>query len=821
MMQGLWQELRLSLRGLVRQPAFGLAAVSVLSLAIGANATLLGVVKAVLFRSPIERPDDVLVMWEQDLERDRPLVEVSYSNFDDLREESASFEDLAAFSSVNWRHVLTGAGEPDAVSSAAVSSNFFETLSVRPHLGRTFSAEDDEPGAAEVVVLSFGFWRERFGGDPDLVGRTIDLEGDTNGIEPFTVIGVMPRELDFPRGAEIWTPVRGRLAGAALARSYGVEEVLRRLNVLFLVGRLAPGVERAHAEAESNGILQRLAETHGWPARTIVTTRFTDYYLGGSTRRSILVLWGSVGLLLLVACFNLAGMLLVRASARARELAIRRALGASRPRIFRQVLLDGLWIGAAGGSLGAALATLVLALLPAVAPFDVPGLAEARLDGLALVLTTGIALAVGSASALLAAFRATPRTTSSPARVVGAPESRALHGSLVVLEVAAALTLILGAGLMARSLRNLYQTDLGYEPEGVVTFEVPFVESRRPARPEQDRFLDELVAHIASLPGVQSAAAAYLRPLETGAVGMDSSFIIEGQPVERETAESNPLVNWEAVTPGYFRTMGIRHLEGRDFEESDREGGLPVAIVGESLARRMSPAESAMGKRLWAGERDADGAPVWRTVVGVVEDARYRGLTDPRLDLYLPYRQTDTALTDIVVRASGDSLQLAASLRAAVAAIDPLQPVDSIITLRALVDRAAAPWRFTASLLGAFAVIALVLSLSGLFSVLAYSVSRRTKEIGVRVALGATAGQVRSLILRQGLAVVAMGLVLGVLLGLGFARSLSDLLHDVDPFDLETYALLSVLVAGAALAASLVPASRAARVDPMEALRHE
>ncbi|HSF16924.1 MAG TPA: FtsX-like permease family protein, partial [Vicinamibacteria bacterium] len=595
----------------------------------------------------------------------------------------------------------------------------------------------------------------------------------------------------------------------------------RRLNVLFLVGRLAPNVEREHSEAESNGILQRLAETHGWPARTIVTISFTDFYLGSTTRRSILVLWGSVGLLLLVACFNLAGMLLVRASARTRELAIRRALGASRPRIFRQILLDGLWIGAAGGSLGAALATLVIALLPAVAPFEVPGLADARLDGLSLVVTAGIALAAGSASALLAAFRASPQTTSSPARVVGAPES-SLHGSLVVLEVAAALALILGAGLMGRSVRNLYQTDLGYEPEGVVTFEVPFVESRRPTRPEQDRFLDELVAHIESLPGVESAAAAYLRPLETGAVGMDSSLIVEGQLFERETAESNPLVNWEAVTPDYFRTMGIRHLEGRDFEESDRADGLPVAIVGVGLARRMWPGESALGKRLWpAGERDADGAPVWRTVVGVVEDARYRGLTDPRLDLYLPYRQTDTALTDIVARASGDPLALGASLRAAVAAIDPLQPVDSIITLRALVDRAAAPWRFTASLLGAFAGIALVLSLSGLFSVLAYSVSCRTKEIGVRVALGATAGQVRSLILRQGFAVVAMGLVLGVLLGQGLARSLSELLHDVQPFDPGTYALLSVLVAGAALVASLVPASRAARVDPMEALRHE
>jgi putative ABC transport system permease protein len=822
LMSGFISDLRLSLRGLRKQRGFTLAAVGVLSLAIGANAVLLGVVRAVLFRSPAGQPERLWVLWEQDLERDRPLLEVSYANFADWREESRAFEDMAAFSSVNWESILTGVGDPYPVSSAAVSSSFFDVLSVRPLLGRTFHPEDDEPGAPGAVVLSFGLWQERFGGDPALLGRAIQLEGDSPSPKPFIVIGVMPRGFDFPRGASIWMPVRRRLESAALLASQDVEQVLRRLNVLFLVGRLAPGLHRLEAEAESNGILQRIAETQGWPRRTVVQTSFNDFYLGGRTRRGVIVVWASVGLLLLVACANVAGMLVVKASARARELAIRHALGASRARIVRHVLLDAVWVGAAGGLFGSALAMLALSAIRAFAPTDVPRLDEAGLDGMVLLLSSGLALASAAASALGPALRAAGSAGGSPSRVVASRESRTLHGALVVLEVAVALALALGAGLMAQSLRNLNEADLGYEPEKLLTFELPHVESRHPTSQDQHRFLDELLPQLASLPGVESAAAAYLRPLETAAVGMDSAFIAEGQPFEPETADSNPLVNWEAVTPGYFRTMGIQVLSGRDFAETDSTDGPAVAIVGESLARRIWPSESALGKRLWSvGDRDPAGEPVWRTIVGVVEDARYRGLTDTRLDMYLPHLQSRTNVSDVLLRTTGDPLALAASVRAEIAALDPNQPVDGITTLSALVDRALSPWKLTTSVLGLFAGMTLALALTGLAFVLAFSVSRRTQEIGVRMALGATRRQVGILVLKQGLPLVAMGTALGLLLGFALTRLLSELLYEVEPSDLRSFASISALVWMAFFAASLAPASRAARVEPIAALRHE
>lgn len=822
-------DVRICLRSLAKRPGFSAAAIAVLALAIGANTALFSIVHSVLFQSPADEPDRLLVMWQQDVERERPLIEVSYSNFADWREQSRTFEDMAAFGSVNWGHVLTISAEPHRVSSAAVSWSFFETLGVRPLLGRAFRPEDDEIGAAQVAVLSYGLWQNHFGRDSHIVGKTIQLEGDTDGPDLFTVVGVMPRDFEFPRGAELWTPVRPRIAAAV--RNFGgqVDEMLRRLGVLFVVGRLRKGVAVSAAEAELNVLLNRLGRRYGWPPGTIVQTPFMDFYLGGNTRSSLAIVWGAVGLVLFIACANVAGLLLVRAVANRRELAIRRALGADRLRILRPVVLEGVVLALSGGALGIALAAAGLRLLTAAAPVDVPGVAGAELNGTVLGVTMGLCLAAGLLSAMVPAWHASSLASVFWLRAGYRPagqESGWAHSGLVVFEVALALALLVGGGLTGRSLWNLYATDLGYEPGNVLTFKVPFLESRYPTTADKHAFSERVLERIDALPGVVTAGAVYLRPLEHGPVGMDGSFIAEGQPFEPVTAEQNPMLNWQAATPGYFATMEIRLLEGRVFDRTDSKEAHPVGIVSEGLAWRMWPGESAIGKRLWVtGDDEADeegpGNPRWRTVIGVVEDARYRELTRARFDFYVPFRQSRSPVRHFVIRTVGDPLELVPAVREQVHAIDGSQPLDGITTLGALVEKTRAPWRFTAVVLAAFGGVALVLAVSGLFSVLAYTVSRKIPEIGVRMALGATEREVLHLFVQRGLILTAIGVAGGLILALGLTRTLSGLLYEIEPTDPLTYAGVTVLLLAVCLVGSYVPARRAARVDPNEALRCE
>jgi putative ABC transport system permease protein len=807
-------ELRVVLRSLGTRPGLSATAVGVFAVAIGANAALFGVVRAVLFESPARDPGRLLVLWEQDLEHGRELIEVSYSNFEDWRRESRTFADMAAFGSVNWAHVLVLEGEAHRLSSAEVSSSFFETLGARPHLGRTFRPGDDEIGSDRVAVLSYRLWEDRFEKDAGIVGRAIGLEGDAGEPVPFLVIGVMPEGFEFPRGALLWTPVRPQIA-AAVARypDSKLDEVLRGLNVLFVVGRLEEGISREEAEAELDVILERIADEHGWPSRTIVSTPFLDFHLGGSTRVALRILWGAVGLVLLVACANVAGLLLSRNAGKGRALEIRLALGAGRARLLRGAALESLVLAAAGGALGIALAHAALRLVVATAPPDVPGLANAGLSAEVLAATLALCLLSGLASALVPAWRASSaRPEASHARV---------HGGFVAAQVALAVSVLVGAGLALGSLRNLYEVELGYDAENVLTFQVPYLGSRYPTVARKHELVGRVLERVEALDGVVSAAAVYQRPLEHGAVGMDGSFIAEGQPLEPETAQQNPMLNWQAATPGYFQTMSIRLVDGRLFEETDLGDALPVAIVGERLARHLWPEESAVGKRIWETSegRDDFGAPRWRTVVGVVEDARYRELTGTRFDFYVPYQQSQTPVGHVALRTEGDPLALVPAVREAMRRIDPVQPIDGVAALSTLVERAIRPWRFTAVILGAFAAVAVALALSGVFGILAHGVSSRGREIGVRMALGATARQVSELFLRRGLALAVHGALAGLVLALGLTRLIAGFLYGIESTDPSTYAGAAVLVVGACLLASWVPARRAAEVDPNEALR--
>jgi predicted permease len=822
------QDLRFAIRSLAKRPGFTSTAILILSLGIGPNIAFFSVVRAVLLQaSPFPDSDQMVVMWEKDLERERPLIEVSYANFRDWQAQSQAFEDMAAFGSVNWGHVLTGAGDPYRTSSSAVSTSFFETLSVGPLMGRTFVPDDDDEAAQPVVILSYGLWQSRLGGDPEIVGTPITLEGDSDGPELFTVVGVMPQEFNFPRGAELWTPARRRIVAAGRKWSIEPERALRNVGVFFVVGRIKEGMTRLIAETELNTILSRLAEQHGWPTGTIVQTPFVDFYLGTNTRPALRALWGAVGLILLIACANVVGLLLTRGIARERELTIRRTLGAGRARVMRQLLVELGLLTSAGGLAGLAQAAAVIRLIVALAPANVPGIKDVQLDGAVLAAAAGLCLVAGFLSGGLPAWLASSPNFSRGliqgiALSTYPRQGRLKHGPLVVIEVAVALAVLICAGLMTKSLYRLYQIDLGYEPDNVLTMKISLPDSRYPKAADKHVFFEELLHRINTLPEVVASGAVYLRPLEFGAVGMDVGFIVEGQPLAGETIDENPFLNWEAVTPGYFEAMAIRLVEGRVIDEADSEDAPAVAVVGESLARRMWPGESPIGKRLWttADQRDETG-PRWRTVVGVVKDARYRELTATRLDLYVPLRQSSSPVETLVVRTAHEPLQLVAAVREQVKALDEYQPIHAVTTLGELVARAFAPWRFTTLAFVGFACLALTLAVVGLFSVLAYAVSQRTHEIALRIALGATSHQILKLVVGQGLILTSAGLLTGLVVAVVLTRFISGLLHDVQPTDPLAHIIVTLIVVVVSAGASYLPARRAAGIEPTEARRYE
>jgi predicted permease len=824
----LGRDFREALLRLRRAPGLGAAAGLMLALGIGASTAMFSVVDAVLLRGlPFSAPERLLVMWERDLEGTHPLVEVSYPHFLDWRAGAASFEDLAVFGSNNWGLEARPreGGERYRITYSAVSASFFETLGAKPRLGRTFRAEDDEPGAGRVVVLSEGLWETRFGGDPGIVGRSIAL-----GVAPpesYTVIGVMPKDFQFPRGAEAWAPAGREIAEVARKQSMSAEQ-LRGLGVFYVVGRRKPSATTAAVASEMDRLIGRLAREHGRPGKTAVAMiSFMDHFYGRRTRPALVALGAAVGLVLLIACGNAAGIQLVGALQRQKDIAIRLALGASRWRIARQLLVESGVLAVAGGCLGIVFAAWGLETLLAWVPADIPRLEDAAVDRRVLLFTLGATVTTALLVALVPASRASSlRLAPSALELAGEPQRRHRWRVLItVAEVAMAVVVLVAAGLLSRSFLRLAAIDLGYHPENVLTFKVVPREDRYATIRDQHAFSRQILERLRGVPGVLAAGAVHLRPLEFGPIGSDSYVIVEGQPLDRDTVERNPWVNWEAATPGYFRAMGMRLLEGRDFDERDHEAAPPVVIVSESLARHFWSGERAVGKRLitWTGRRweDIAAKPVWQTVVGVVEDARYRGLADLWLDLYLPYLQSPSPVGHLVVRTRADPLGLAGVIRSEIRALDPDQTVDGITSLEAIVSRALSPWRWNAVLSSAFGAIALILAASGIFGVVAYTVRGSTREIGIRMALGADSRGVIRMFLARAMKATLAGLALGVALASVLGRLLENLLFQVTASDPVTYAAMAGTVMAAALLAAYLPAGRAARVDPMVALRHE
>ncbi len=807
-MQTFWQDLRYSVRMLYKNRGFTAVALLALALGIGANTAIFSVVNSVLLRPlPFSNPQRLIMIWENYQQRGGPEREwASPGDFTDFRDQAQSFEHVAALG--GWGPTLTGRDEPEDLQGAAVSHDTFAMLGVEPALGRAFKPDEDKPGAERVVVLSNHLWERRFDADPSIVGKSVTLSG-----ESFTVIGVMPRGLSFPilNNAEIW-----RTIGPLLAANPGCD---RGCVTLRVIAKLKEGVSIEAARAEMNAITGQIAERYPEDNKGVGATLVPLHdQLVGDVRPAMLVLLGAVGLVLLIACANVANLLLARAAAREKEVAIRAALGASRARLIRQHLTESLVLALTGGAVGLLIAFWMVDLLVSFAPKGTPRLGEVSIDPTVLAFTFGIAVLTGVVFGLAPALMASRANFNSALKEGGRDSSATTRGAsvrsaLVVSEVALSLTLLIGAGLLIKSFVNLQRVDPGFNPNGVLRVDVTLPRTRYPERNQSAAFYKQLLDRVAALPGVQSAGAVSNLPLSGG--GTDSNFAVEGQPPAEP--DHRPVGWYSSVTPGYFRALGIRLLSGREFTEADTADAPKAVVISETMARRYFPGDEPLGKRLVFG-----GGKDLREIVGVISDVKFFGLSlDARPSMYFPQAQTPARGMSLVVRTQGDPLALASAIRGQVSALDRDLAVSSVMTMEQLVSTSLSEPRFTLLLLAAFASVAMLLSAIGVYGVVSYSVTQRSHEIGVRIALGAKARDVLKLVVGQGMSLVFGGVGLGLMAAFAISRLMESLLFGVSATDTTTFALTALLLAAVALGACVVPARRAAKVDPMESLRCE
>lgn len=822
-MSSLPTDIRLSWRRLWRQPGVAIATFLPLAFAIGANVTLFCVIQeVVLIPRSLLNSDKVYVLWETSTQRGKLMSEISYPDFLDWRATSKTFADMAAMGSINWAHRWTGGDTPCSVPYRSASWSFFNVLGVNPLLGRTFLPEDDSPGAARVVVLSHRFWQGQLGGEQDVIGKSLLL--GPRGDEPYTVIGVMPPEFRVPYGAELWTPLGRDMSGFGARSGFDPLEA-RGLGILFVVARLKNGVSTDMAKADVTRIVRGLSrEVHQrrqWDRWGVELTRLDEFELG-TTRLGLLALGGAAIALLLLTCLCVGGLLLVRSLSRRREFSIRRALGGSPRLVTQEALVESsilVLLAGVGGSLLAHVATpLALANLPRAIP-DPSGLS---LDvAIALFVVTVCILTAFLVTLPTAATLREPRLALelSSGRASAAPLRR-WQKRLVVAEAAIAMVLVTAAGLLSRSYVELSRADLGFVPDQVLSFQVsPPDGTTNTAR---RLFYEDLVERIKLLDGVVAAAAVRNRPLLHGAVGDDWNFIYEGQTLSEK--DSNPTVNSVVVSADYFRVMGIRLLVGRSFDQQDKASSTPTAIISESLARYAWPRdtlENVLGKRLWINGKNEQGELRWQRIVGIVADSRYRGLATSRLDLYHSAAQAGSMPNGVVVRTRSDPYALSPAVREQVRAMDPTLPVEKMTSMRDAVSSAIAPWRINMQLSTLFAGFALGLAGLGLFGVMAYSVRQRTREIGIRTAVGATPSDIWMLVTGEGLKLVVFGLISGTAIGLAGSRFIASLLYGVGATDVWSFATASLALLLVGLLAGHLPARRAARISPVVALRHE
>jgi putative ABC transport system permease protein len=811
-MQALWQDLRYGARMLMKNPGFTLIAVLTLGLGIGANTAIFSVVNALLLRPlPYAESERLALLSEKSRTGERDSV--SYPNYADWRARSQSFEGMA----IGWPQNFTLSGGDGAarVPGYTLNWNFFPLLGVQPQLGRMFTESDDRYGAAaRTVIISHGFWQRRFGGELNVIGQTLRL---TN--EAYTVIGVLPPGFEYFAAADVVTPLGLILAPDSPHAGRG-----NRAFDFYAVARLKPGVTVAQANSEMAAIGGQLAreypnEIEGSSAQA---ERLQDV-MSESVRPSLWLLLGAVGFILLIACINVANLLLVRAAERQKELAVRLALGAGRWRIIRQLLSESLLIAALGGACGLLLGSWMLQGLLALAPAGIPQLSRVALDNGVLLFTLGLAVLTSLLFGLLPALQAAKTDLQTTLKdggrlTTGASRDR-LRKALLMAEVSLSLVLLTGAGLLVRSMWNLRHVDPGFKMDNLLTLRLRLEGEKY--HPQASRvFYDECLARVQALPGVRSAALTHSLPIDGSNWGGVFTVADKPAPTRADLPESDRL----RVSQNYFETMGIQLLRGRSFSAADTPDSAPVVVINETLARRIWPNEDPIGKRLKFGlpeDQDEESKP-WREVVGVAGDVKMNGVDQATtLQTYLPYAQLPNQALGLVVRAERNPAALASAVEQAIHAIDKDLPVYAIFTLEQLLSNSLAERRLTLVLLASLAALALLLAAVGIYGVLSYAVRQRTHELGLRMALGAQARDVLALILKQGVKLTLSGIGVGLAAAFALTRWLESLLFGVRPTDALTFAAIALLLLLVALLACWIPARRATKVDPLIALRTE
>lgn len=801
-------DIRYGVRMLLRNPGFSAVVVIALALGIGATTALFTVVNAVLLRPLAYRESDRLItVWEDHRARSSSVVArperewTSLPNFLDWRDQNTVFERVAAFQ--DWGPTLTTGGEPEGLAGMSVSHDMFELLGVVPSIGRSFRPEEDQRGADRVVLISHSLWQRRFGSDSGAIGAPITLGDDS-----YTVLGVMPAGFLFPGTGDldVWRPLQ-----PAFNTGCG-----RGCVVLRVIARLNPDATIERARSEMQAIAARLADQYPESNAGVgVTLVPLKELLVGDVRVTLLVLLGAVAFVLLIACANVANLLLARASAREREMAIRSALGAGRFRIIRQLLTESLILSVFGGALGLLMSFWMVDFLVTLSPDSAPRISEVGIDRTVLGFTFCTAVLTGIIFGLTPALRSSrPQLSDSlqEGRGTSGKSGGALRSALVISEVALALVLLIGAGLLMKSFVNLLRVDSGFDPSNVLTLRLLLPAPRYPERQQTASFYAQLMERIKSLPGVESSAAVSSLPL--GDENTDATFLIEGRAESRPGAE--PAAWYSSVTPDYFDVMKMRMISGRRFTEEDRSGGRLAVIINQTMARRYFPGEDPIGKRI--------GSPrAWREIIGVVGDVKHFGLdAAARPSMYFPHNQIPQRGMTLVVRAaSSDPLSLVSAVRGEVGALDGNLALTNVNSMERIVSRSVSDRQAVLLLLGIFAGLAMLLAAVGIYGVMAYAVTQRTHEIGIRIALGAGRRSVLALVLRQGMLMCFAGVAIGLAASFAFTRVMSTLLYAVSATDPLIFAAIPVLLVVVALAAILIPARRAMKVEPMVALRYE
>jgi putative ABC transport system permease protein len=801
-METLFRDIRYGIRSLSKRPGFTAIALIALALGIGANTAIFSLVNAVLLRPlPFAEPDRLVWMWGN-IRNGGNRASVAPLDFVDFRQQNSTFEQFAASFSVARPLNLTGTGEPERLTGAAVTGNYFQALGVQPMLGRGFLLDNEKTGSDQVTVLSYGLWQKRFGADPDIVNKTVTLDSKS-----FQVLGVMPPDFSFPNSAELWVPINFDI-------SPGMKQ--RKAHFFRPIGKLKAGVTLAQAQADMDAVARRLEEQYpdtntGWSLRLVSLRE----QLIGDTRLMLFILFGAVGFVLLIACANVANLLLVRAAGRQKEIALRTALGAGRWRIVRQMITESVLLSLVGGALGTLLAMWGVDLLVKLSEGAIPPTAHVRIDATVLGFTLLISVLTGVLFGLAPALRTMRLNLSESLKEGGRSATEGgqrnrTRNVLVVLESAFAVVLLIGAGLLIRSLIRLQNVSPGFDAQNVLTMRVDLPRQKYDKPEKSGAFFSQLESRLGALPGVESVG--FVSELPLSGQPNDMPYTVEGRP--QVSPDQSFDDDFRRVNQHYFSALRIPLLRGRNFTDQEVQQSAKVVIISELLASQVFPNEEPLGKRLVMsfGNQPFE-------IVGIVGDIRHRALeSQPRACMYMP---TYEGGMNVVMRTKGDPNSLAAAVRNEVKGIDPDQPVANLRTMDQWLATSVATPRYRTTLIALFALVALVLAATGIYGVMSYSVTQRTHEIGVRMALGARRVDVLALVVRQGMVLVVAGVALGLVGAFALTRVMSTLLFGVTAKDPLTFVGVAALLTLVAFVACYVPARRATKVDPLIALRYE